>query len=422
MFGEEGVRQVAKLTSLVGDDLRPVMAEISEMQVMSDDDVENAIEMKQAVQEINAQFQALSAELGKSIIPLMTDLVGLVEQTRLPAILETWVSKITQVTDGFTAAKDALHALTTEDVHGTVDANMASAADHAADLAQFTIATGREMAGIAAKQEEAAKIDQARAGLAVSRLTTYEDIYQTTLDTAAAYADIIGKVKEWESSVDEVQLALEEAMTPLEDGTAAAEAFGGALDEVGRTKGLDTLEQFGDTEQAISDMFGVIKENKGVIPDIFDTGNARSRDFRDSLEQLATSYKENLQQVITDTGGNFDEVRKRARELRQDLRERISMRLGVDLTRHRRGTPTGQLDGQRGDRHRRRDLARRQAGREGPDEAEGGAGRSRPSSRCCRAPPSSCRLIWPKGRSPRRRRSPPPRRSSTRTGSRSTWG
>ena len=162
-------------------------------------------------------------------------------------------------------------------------------------------------------------------GLSIEDILTNAQGINTALDENKRVTD------EWKRSVDDVGVAMAEAMTPFEDGTAAADAFKTALDKVDRSKGLDVLERFGDTREAIGEVFKVIKENDGVIPDIFKTGRESSRDFRDALEDLSDTYKTDLVDLLEETGGNFDKVRQRVKELRLTLAAEFATKLGLDL-------------------------------------------------------------------------------------------
>lgn len=72
VFGEEGVRQVAALTSVIEGDLSDAVDGVSEQNLVNPDDVERAKEMKQEVAQLQADFSAAAAELGQTMLPLLT--------------------------------------------------------------------------------------------------------------------------------------------------------------------------------------------------------------------------------------------------------------------------------------------------------------------------------------------------------------
>ena len=76
LLGEEGARQGAKLLAVV-DDIGASMEAIPQGLIISDQDVDQAIEMKNEMAEMTAEFQAISVELGQSILPLMTQFVDI---------------------------------------------------------------------------------------------------------------------------------------------------------------------------------------------------------------------------------------------------------------------------------------------------------------------------------------------------------
>lgn len=72
VFGEEGVRQVAKLTTVIDGPLADAVDGIADSRLVHDEDVEAAQEMKAQVAELQAGFSAAAQELGRNVLPLMT--------------------------------------------------------------------------------------------------------------------------------------------------------------------------------------------------------------------------------------------------------------------------------------------------------------------------------------------------------------
>lgn len=72
IYGEEGVRQVAKLTSRYGS-LQAALEDVSDEQLLSQGDVDNALEYQKSMAELQATFQQLAVELGEKLVPILTD-------------------------------------------------------------------------------------------------------------------------------------------------------------------------------------------------------------------------------------------------------------------------------------------------------------------------------------------------------------
>lgn len=80
LFGEEGVRQVAKLTTLVGTDLQKALDDVADTQVITADDVEQAQKFKEEWAETKALAQGVALELGQTLIPVLSDALGIVNE------------------------------------------------------------------------------------------------------------------------------------------------------------------------------------------------------------------------------------------------------------------------------------------------------------------------------------------------------
>lgn len=75
LFGEEGVRQVNELLTLVGD-LDTALADVSDNRVVDDDDVESARKFKEQMNELTGELAGLGAVLGQTVLPVLTAVVG----------------------------------------------------------------------------------------------------------------------------------------------------------------------------------------------------------------------------------------------------------------------------------------------------------------------------------------------------------
>jgi hypothetical protein len=212
VFGEEGVRQVARLTTLVGDDLAPAMAEISDSQVFTDDEVDRAVEMQRAVAELTAEMQGLAVELGQSVIPALTQAVDLTQQLKIPEIFASGVGQVStglgEWTSGFARSREALRQIFEKDPVG-------KAVIDTQDLARYAIAAGREQAGLADKSAAAAD--------ALGRQSeATRDLYSSTEEGARN----LGLLAE---AQDEARTAAEEHIAALEEEARLAEEMAGGF-------------------------------------------------------------------------------------------------------------------------------------------------------------------------------------------------
>lgn len=73
-FGEEGVRQVQALATLIGGDLQDAVDAVSDSQVISDDDVTKAREYKQNMAELKSAMSGVALVIGQAVVPAVTNL------------------------------------------------------------------------------------------------------------------------------------------------------------------------------------------------------------------------------------------------------------------------------------------------------------------------------------------------------------
>lgn len=378
IFGKSWV-EIAELVEKGGLSIREAMEQVSAGKIVTDEQIKNAKALRDSLDGLKDRFEDFANTVGKDIGPVVTQIsddlqiaagafgafikvvTGDFDIPVLDKIARYGfpiIGQINAMADAWGGVKgeiDDLRGVT----HGTVDPLMRAIAGTGDlntaldDLVNKKDPLGQmtdqwkilmdDMADGAVDTQAAADAANLLAGFL--GITTDEvlaladaEINKGIADAATAaqelkdhIAEVNVNVEAFKTTAEEVGLALADAMVPLEDGTAAAEAFRTELDKVGRAKGLDTLERFGDTTEAIQGVFKAIKENKGVVPDIFDTGKQSARDFRDTLEEAATAVGDDLNAVLEESGGNFQKVRDRARELRQDMRERFALKLGIDL-------------------------------------------------------------------------------------------
>jgi len=76
LFGEEGVRQLGRLAA-EGESLEDILAGIDDTRIVDDQAVEDALEYKAAMAEIAGAWDSVAIYIGQSVVPLMTDVLGL---------------------------------------------------------------------------------------------------------------------------------------------------------------------------------------------------------------------------------------------------------------------------------------------------------------------------------------------------------
>ena len=193
-------------------------------------------------------------------------------------------------------------------------------------------AADRQQAALQAVQDTIiGGIDAVKAYNDAVKAAVEEPIADAWVESVQAIVEADKKSKAWKETIEEIGVSLEEALVPFHDGTAQAEAFNTAFGKIGRGPGLATLDRLGDTKEAFQDIFQAVRDNGDSIPDIFATGSERAREFNDLLQQAAQTVGEDLSRVLDDAAGDFQAVRDRAAELREQFRDRFAAQFGLDL-------------------------------------------------------------------------------------------
>ena len=76
LFGEEGVRQVGKLTTLIGGSLQSAVDNVADTQVITDADVAQAARFEQQMNELSTAVKGAATEIGQSLVPAFADLAA----------------------------------------------------------------------------------------------------------------------------------------------------------------------------------------------------------------------------------------------------------------------------------------------------------------------------------------------------------
>ena len=156
--------------------------------------------------------------------------------------------------------------------------------------------------------------------------------YNTELrETGTTVSEAIVKAREWKATLDEAKVSAGGMMDKFD--ASRVDAVTSSLGEFleARQPGVDWLDTLGETKTAFKDIFSAIKENEGAIPDIFEVGTEKGRDFRDSIGEASSAVNEQLLGALENAGGNFQKVREQANQLRQEMIKRIELRTGLSM-------------------------------------------------------------------------------------------
>ena len=302
VFGEEGVRQVAKLTTLVGTDLVQAMDKISDSQVMTDEDVDRAIELKAQVAEMTAQFQQMAVEIGQTIIPLMSDMVDLANDIKLPTFVE-WSAQPLETFNGqLDRAKTSWHALVTEDLEGTVAKDLGKAAEATGELADLTDAELAALQKIVdiQKQHRAGieAADKARQAAIKAAEEAYAEEVTQILGVTDALGDLAGEFEQMGVRQEALQSIFDLGNAPL--------------DAAGRVR---------DIELAIDDLSKTAEELD--LSEGLDPSNLKADALLDQLDSLRPQIQTKITEAFS-TGGE-----EAALAMAHDYIAKVAEELGI---------------------------------------------------------------------------------------------
>lgn len=210
LFGEEGVRQVGKLTTLIGGSLQDAVANVADTAIISDADVANAVKFKAQMAEVKTAVQGAATEIGQSLVPAIAGLAEAgtapIGKTSVLGLLANppplqWIN---QVTGGLSAWSNR-NAATAGETKALTDAITAAATATAVQgdntlstavaLGEYAnaqaIVTALADVGTAA-MEESAKATQANADALNAAVTAYQGAADATIaasDAQAAFAE-----------------------------------------------------------------------------------------------------------------------------------------------------------------------------------------------------------------------------------------
>lgn len=377
LFGEEGIRQVAALTAGY-DDLGRTIEELPAP--VDAEDAQKARDLQNAMLEVQTTLNKIVLTIGQAMIPLLekaadkaadiapkaepgikgaTELLELLAlvlggMDKLKAIgvdpfkfsvdprtLDFWEQPLNPLSPfinsadfAITKANQVTEALFGPDLEGHSIISDEEA-QREEDAIRTAIALGNEQAGLAAKRQEA--IDKYSAAILVAgaMIKANNEAWGDVVDNAnkipGAVEEAVRKAQEFDEQLDESKISAAELMDEFD--TAKIEAATSALGDflAARQPGVTWLDTLGDTKEKFGEIFKQIKQNEGKIPDIFKVGTEAGRDFRDAIDEASQQVNDRLVEALKNTEGNFDEVRRQAKALRDQFRERIALKLGVDL-------------------------------------------------------------------------------------------
>lgn len=218
VFGEEGVRQVANLSTAVSGDLQSALDNVSESQLITDDDVAQAQKMKAEFAEVSASVQGLATQIGQQLIPVLSTMTGLlntkVGQGSLIEMLGGGsIDHATEMWRQLSGTSDDLHGrldLTAESMGDVAEATdeVASATDRQADSARRAWSSEDALVSLMGEAyEQAKKLADARRGAADATFALHDDEQQlrdALKDTAKLIKDSPRDLYAQQQALDDV--------------------------------------------------------------------------------------------------------------------------------------------------------------------------------------------------------------------------
>lgn len=324
-FGEEGVRQVNRLTSSIGFDLAGAIDDLPDELIQSDEDVKKARDLRNEVTKITTEFQALAAELGGSVIPLLKTAVDLVQAATSPEVQGS--SKVNRDIFGLKGNWDASWRYIFDDAPrkvGTWETEIERAfgdAGVAADAFEVRLAGAGEALGRQA--------DEARR--ATNQLIPLGAAWEQVARNLAAPREvpIVGAALRGVDVFDEfrkaAQLTYETIARSGDWGKAALEG------------GLSGMQKYSTQMGALKDITAgyeaamdnlVAAVGEGAVT--FDVATEAGRRNRDALKEVAGALNVELAAAYDGANGNMDVFKDRATELGERTLRRLRDELGLD--------------------------------------------------------------------------------------------
>ena len=238
MFGEEGVRQVAKLTASIDGPLSQAIEDVSESQIISEEEEARAKRLTEQTRKLNTEWQNLKMTLGEAFVgPVTTS----IEKTLAPleglkAVLGGDWSRVfdTSGTDAWRASLEGgVAALEAADFAGGEFGRKVGPAIEGASIA---------MAGMTGAVEEGAdaikEADENTASYGRSIRETAEaarDLMNAEQEAADTRRAMVDAEFAYRDAQRDVVTAIEDTSKALEESAPATLAGAAALDEFAQT-------------------------------------------------------------------------------------------------------------------------------------------------------------------------------------------
>lgn len=291
LFGEEGVRQVNALLTLVGD-LDTAIAGVSENRVVDDDDVESARKFKEQTNQLIGELEGLGAVLGATVLPVMSALVGELNAGFTAASeIGTQLGNITRhAFDGGAAHRNREYTdtlLAAEQAARDFDRTLLAGAGSVADVKRITADYGLELEAQNVIIVEWARAHDAATG-SIEGTSAATEAYRRQ---AGDYvADLIAKGREVRDDMAATQAEADATAEALSEMFAAARGD------------IDSEQTFLD----LVDGFDRVREARQKALDAEGTDEAREalRDYRREQLRLAEDvldYLETLEDIPDET-------------------------------------------------------------------------------------------------------------------------
>lgn len=279
LFGEEGVRQVNKLAAALGPNqtLRQAIDAVSDSRILSDEDVENARELKQQMAEVRARFEGIALEVGQKTIPAIEGLIDLASRIPVPDLpggiglgdfleggagaLETFVAGLAESEDAALELESALRAnqITGEEW----DAMLADGVITLDEVTEATKAPARPLdvltglfgtnTEVVEENTEATEDQVAAMEEEIEALETEIDLYDAAIesltDLVDAKRDATDTAYAYEDSLDAVEDAVSEFNRVSSDSEATARDQEEALEDV-RDAVIESADAFVEQRRA----------------------------------------------------------------------------------------------------------------------------------------------------------------------------
>jgi hypothetical protein len=244
LFGEEGVRQVNAVMLRVGDLGAAIEAQ---PELISEDDVDRAVEYQQRLAEVKTQLGAIAAEVGGGALPVLSGLAAVLNGDVFKS--EYWNPPSEAVVNFGTSLRNSLQAAIDQEAaiaasQSTLDRMIPTVQGSQAAVDEFNRALSENPAAAEAAAEANAQVDGAYLALEQSSLAVaaaQRDVNLAQLEGAATAFDLESAQIDLADAVDRSREAAATADEAMADGTLTADEKAAALRDA-RAAEIDSAE------------------------------------------------------------------------------------------------------------------------------------------------------------------------------------